>query len=257
MKTIFVILFLAYGLVICSSIRTKRIEEDIEEKRVRTKRIGDVETTIPKSIRTKRVGEKKKISGLDAIKTNEEKLQKKIILMKTKIANEQKAALKTKQDTTKNINNTNFTNEIAVNTNFTNEIAVNTNFTNEIAVNTNFTNDIAVLRATVLGPCLGRLYNQTLTAENCADVIIENLVCGGVCDVKPTENNKICTFCGPVDYEERLVFFQCHTGSVIRRRWKMRAKKILTPKKCACMTDLCYKRNRISVEQNRQSIDNR
>lgn len=133
---------------------------------------------------------------------------------------------------------------------------------NEIESN----NDINNLRESVLGSCRGQKFNRTYSSPDCEDVTIETLICGGICEPSPTQlftdyfnfnDNEnaydACTFCGPQEYEEKLIFFQCHSGNVKRRRWKLKVRKIYTPKACGCIKDSCAKLNMVSHEQHQQN----
>ena len=117
------------------------------------------------------------------------------------------------------------------------------------------TNDVQTLQNIYLGSCSGQKVNQTFTSTFCTPVTVEVLVCGGICDAnikalveKSALIDEQCTFCGPPEYEERFLFFQCNTDKGKKRRLKMDVRKIFIPKKCVCLKDSCYKRNKLSNE---------
>lgn len=130
---------------------------------------------------------------------------------------------------------------------------------NEIEIN----NNIPHLRGSVLGICRGKKVNRTYSTKNCEDVTIEMLVCGGVCEPTPLQlfenffhlnGYDTCTYCGPEEFEEKLIFFQCHSGSrAKRRRWKLELRKITIPKSCGCVREPCHKLNVVSQEQFEQN----
>lgn len=119
------------------------------------------------------------------------------------------------------------------------------------------TNNVLKLSETLLGPCGERRLNKTFTSQNCNPVTVELSMCGGFCDVNMQDvssfskqiNTKACTFCGPTEYEEKMLYFHCNSSKGKRRRWKLEVRKIFVPKKCACLKDSCYKRNKVSSEK--------
>lgn len=118
-------------------------------------------------------------------------------------------------------------------------------------------NDITSFRTSLYGFCRAQKLRQTFTAKGCENVTIETVVCGGVCQdalqtFHETEDVKkafeVCKYCGPLEYEEKLIFMQCYKGVEKRRRWELRVRKMYVPKTCGCIKESCHKLNKTTGE---------
>lgn len=119
------------------------------------------------------------------------------------------------------------------------------------------TNDINNFHTSLYGFCRAQKLRQTFTAKGCENVTIETVVCGGVCqnalqtfyDIGSIESAfETCKFCGPLEYEEKLIFMQCYKGVEKRRRWELTVRKMFVPKTCGCIKESCHKLNKVTAE---------
>ena len=118
-------------------------------------------------------------------------------------------------------------------------------------------NDIHTFRTSLYGFCRAQKLRQTFTAKGCENVTIETIVCGGVCqdalktfyDTGDVEKAfETCKYCGPLEYEEKLIFMQCYKGVEKRRRWELTVRKMYVPKTCGCIKESCHKLNKVTAE---------
>ena len=119
------------------------------------------------------------------------------------------------------------------------------------------TNDISNFHTSLYGFCRAQKLRQTFTAKGCENVTIETVVCGGVCqdalqtfyDIGGVESAfETCKYCGPLEYEEKLIFMQCYKGVEKRRRWELTVRKMYVPKTCGCIKESCHKLNKVTAE---------
>ena len=120
-----------------------------------------------------------------------------------------------------------------------------------------FDNDINNAASSLYGFCRAQKLRQTFSAKGCENVTVETVVCGGVCqaplhtfyDIEDIEKAfETCKYCGPLEYEEKLIFLQCYKGTEKRRRWKLEARKMYVPKKCGCIKESCHKLNKVDSD---------
>ena len=120
-------------------------------------------------------------------------------------------------------------------------------------------NDISQSLRSLSQPCHGQLVNQTIEVPGCKPVVIETLICGGVCQMQLTpvwvkDSSEIaffqdtCSFCGPTGYEVKIVLTQCQFGKPEQQLWRTMIKKVHAIKGCQCLKDLCYRQNKITSE---------
>ena len=118
-------------------------------------------------------------------------------------------------------------------------------------------NDINNFHTSLYGFCRAQKLRQTFTAKGCENVTIETVVCGGVCqdalqtfyDIGGIESAfETCKYCGPLEYEEKLIFMQCYKGVEKRRRWELTVRKMYVPKTCGCIKESCHKLNKVTAE---------
>ncbi|XP_066931755.1 uncharacterized protein [Clytia hemisphaerica] len=282
-----------------SKLRTKRVEQDHEQKvttKRRTKRIGTETDSREKRIRTKRIGvlskeetSEKKFSDekfreliLKLLKKIDEKttVQKEKVVLQTKPTNS--TSLKTKTDSS---TKTKISPSVAIedfDTSFVNKDShskkVKKHSGRSIKVlpskslskkpqeiiskgikqspkpSLPLDNDIHNAASTLYGFCRAQKLRQTFSAKGCENVTVETVVCGGVCqaplhtfyDIEDIEKAfETCKYCGPLEYEEKLIFLQCYKGTEKRRRWKLEARKMYVPKTCGCIKESCHKLNKV------------
>ena len=228
--------------------RTKRIDENENtnqiDKNKRKKRIDikeHTEESLNKKKRTKRIDKKENTKKIDINEHNKSNAKKSIkpTVQSMMMMESNTEILKTEQQKQEARKRDMFTNDVN-------------------------TNDINKLRQALFGHCRGQKINQTFSAKNCEEVTVESLVCGGVCQYQALSFNDItnldnaydtCSFCGPLDYEEKIVIMHCHSGNVKRRRWKIEVHKLYVPKTCGCLEQPCHKLNSISREQHYEQLE--
>jgi len=283
MTTLFAALFVlsTYGFdsdQLLTKIRTKRIGQaeagSYQRKsgkiQIRTKRIGtdtgndDTKDNKRIRVRTKRIGlvDDKQPSGLVKTKKNEE--------TKNKFKNEKKKqnkVFKNMKIKALGINNkeqfrtTSSPRTDHVTTDESMELKmidpVSKYMPHVSTASEIVENEIGNLQKALYGFCRAQKIRQTFSAQGCENVTVETVVCGGVCqaplqtftDIEDIEKAfKTCKYCGPLEYEEKLVFMQCYKGTERKRRWKIAVRKMYVPKTCGCIKESCLKLNKVSAE---------